>query len=171
MIKRLLNFYKRRFWTTQDYGRSIGVQIGQNCSLGKIDFGTEPYLIEIGDNVQITDDVKFFTHGGGWIFREKYPDFDVFGKIKISDNVYIGNNVLIMPGVTISSNVIVGAGAVVTKSVAENCIIGGNPARVIGNVKDLEARLLPYNVKTKGMDHKVKKEFLLKLSCDKFLER
>ena len=73
------------------------------------------------------------------------------------------NNALIMPGVTIGHNVIVAAGAVVTKSVSDGNIVGGNPARIIGKVKDLENRLTLFNVDSKGMDYITKKNYLLSL--------
>lgn len=85
------------------------MKIGKGCAIGTIKFGSEPYLIEIGDYVQVTTDVSFSTHGGGWVFRRKHPKFDFFGKITIGNNVYIGNRAMIMPGVTIGNNVIIGA--------------------------------------------------------------
>ena len=148
------------------YARYLGVKIGKNCSIATLYFGSEPYLIEIGDHVQITNDVRFYTHGGGWVFRKEYPDFDTFGKIKIGDNVYIGNCVLVMPGVTIGNNVIIGAGAVVTRSVDEGKIIAGNPARVIGETQDLLKKYLPLNLNTKRLSAKEKKAFLLSLKGD-----
>ena len=54
--------------------------------------------------------------------------------ITVKDNVWIGGNVVILPGVTIGKNSIVAAGAVVTKDVPDNVIVGGNPARVIREI-------------------------------------
>src|SRR5690606_13502105 len=120
MVKRILNVYRRYFWSCEKYAKFLEVQIGEKCSIATKNFGSEPYLIEIGNYVQITNDVKFFCHGAAWVFRKHNPKFDFFGKIKIKNNVYIGNNALIMPGVTIGNNVIIAAGAVVTKSVEDN---------------------------------------------------
>lgn len=61
---------------------------------------------------------------------------DIFGKICIGDNAFIGAHAIILPGVTIGNRCIVGAGAVVTKSFPDGSIIGGNPARLIGNSDD-----------------------------------
>jgi len=171
MLKKILNLYRRYFWSCEKYAKFIGVKLGKKCSIATKNFGSEPYLIEIGNRVQITNDVKFFCHGAAWVFREGIPEFDFFGKIKIKDNVYIGNNALIMAGVTIGSNVIVAAGAVVTKSVPDNSVVGGNPARVIGHVPELEERMLKYNVETKGLKYEEKKKFLLSLSDDKFISK
>lgn len=154
-----------------DYARSIGVKVGENCSIGISYFGTEPYLIEIGNHVQITADVRFFNHGGSWVYRQENPEFDYFGKIKIGDNVYIGNYAVILPGVTIGSNVIIGASAVITKSIPDGAIVGGNPGRVIGNVDELKNRLIDYNVNTKSMSYDDKKNFLQLLEDGKFIRK
>ncbi len=53
----------------------------------------------------------------------------------IGDNFWAGGGAIIVPGVTLGDNVIIAAGAVVTKSFGDNVLIGGNPARVIKNLK------------------------------------
>lgn len=169
--KKLERLYRKTFWSYIRYARSLGVTIGQECKIATRFFGSEPYLIEIGNHVQITSDVRFFTHGGGWVFRDKYPAFDTFGKIKIGSNVYVGNCVLILPGVTIGNNVIVGAGAVVTKSIPDNSIVAGNPARIVGNVDELENRIKIYNLNIKGLDPDQKRNFLLQLEDTKFIRK
>lgn len=171
MINMVINLYRKFFWTPEKYARFIGVKIGSNCKIATRYFGSEPYLIEIGNNVQVTDDVRFFCHGGGWNFRAKYPDFDYFGKIKVGDNVYIGNCALIMPGVTIGNNVMVGAGAVVTRSVPDDAIMAGNPARIVGNVNELEQRVLQFNLNTKRMSPEEKRTRLLSLSDESFIRK
>lgn len=171
MISTLLNYYRKYFWTAEKYARFLGVTIGQDCKIAIKSFGSEPYLISIGNHVQITAGVKIFTHGGGWVFRKKNPDFDSFGKVLIKDNVYIGNNALIMAGVTIGNNVIIAAGSVVTKSVSDNVVVGGNPAKMIGNVETFEQKMLPYNINSKGMSKSDKKKLLLSLSEDKFIKK
>jgi acetyltransferase-like isoleucine patch superfamily enzyme len=65
MIKR---FYRKYFWSNEKYARFMGVKIGKKCSIGTRNFGSEPYLIEIGNNTQITDGVSFYTHSGAWVF-------------------------------------------------------------------------------------------------------
>ncbi len=171
MINRILNFYKKQFWTAERYARHIGVSIGEDCSIATHYFGSEPYLIKIGNHVQITSGVKFFTHGGGWVFRDKHPLMDTFGKIEVGNNVYIGNNSFILPGVTIGNDVIVGAGSVVTKSVSSGMIVAGNPAKVIGSVSSLEKKLIPFNTKTKKMNKFDKKKYLLNMQEDKFIKK
>lgn len=108
----------------------------ENCEIFTRYSGAEPYLIEIGNHVQITRDVRFFNHGSAWVFRDIEPNLDFFGKITIGNNVYIGSCSLILPGITIGNNVIIAAGSVVTKSFSDNVIIGGNPAKIIGNTEE-----------------------------------
>ncbi|MNY78908.1 Galactoside O-acetyltransferase [compost metagenome] len=56
------------------------------------------------------------------------------GPVIIEDNVWLGEGVVVLPGVTIGENSIVGANAVVTKSIPKNCVAGGNPARIIREI-------------------------------------
>lgn len=118
-------------------------KIGVNCNIsalflyGQVEWGTEPWLIRIGSNVHITDGVRFETHDGGTLlFRNKVPDLEITKPIVVGDNVYIGNNVIILPGVNIGSNVVVGAGAIVSKDIPDNSVAVGAPARVIKTVDE-----------------------------------
>lgn len=169
-LKLLTIFLKRKLWSGEKYARSLGVVIGNSCSISKsVNFGSEPYLISIGDHVQLTDNVKFFNHGGGWVLRNKYPKFDFFGKIKIGNNVYIGSSSLILPGVIIGDNVLIGAGSVVTKSIPSNCVVGGNPARILCDLENFEKKYVKFNLNIKGLSILEKKEYLLKLEKNKFM--
>lgn len=134
-------------------------------------FGTEPYLIEIGNNVRITDGVKFVTHDGGlWVLRNMYEDMkkaDYFGKIIIKDNVHIGWNTVIMPGVTIGYNCIIGCGAVVTKDIPDNSVAVGVPAKVIESVEDYCNKKKDSCVMTKSLNLLEKKKYLLEIFNNK----
>jgi len=85
--------------------------------------------------------------------------------------VYIGNNVMVMPGVTIGDNVLIAAGSVVTKSIPDNCVVGGNPARFICIIEDYIERNKLYNTESKGLNPMEKKSLLLSLSDDKFVRK
>ena len=171
MIRRIISAIELRFTSAEKYARKKGVRIGKGCSIATKRFGSEPYLITIGDHVQITNGVIFSNHGGGWVFRENVANFDTFGKITIGNNVYIGNNAVILPGVTIGSNVIIGAGTVLTKSVPDNAIVAGNPGKLIGDVETTFKKLEKFNVKTKGLSSDEKKKILTNLSEDMFLKK
>ena len=89
IFRRILRVLELIFYSHEEYLRKEGVKIGKNCWISSRNFGSEPYLVEIGDHVQITRDVKIFTHGGVWVLAEEFPDIDSFGKVKIGNNVYI----------------------------------------------------------------------------------
>ena len=121
------------------YLRKCGAKIGNNCHIGSISiFGSEPYLIEVGNNVYFSGRVDMFTHDGGTmqLYHMGIADkrYDNFGKIKIGNNCFIGAGSTILKNVTIGDNCIVGAGAVVSKSVPSNSVVAGVPARVISSV-------------------------------------
>ena len=120
------------------YARKVGVNMGENIHIyGKIAWGTEPWIITLGNNVHITDGVKFITHDGGTLlFRDKVPDLEITKPIVIGSNVYIGNNVILLPGVSIGNNVVIGAGAVVSKDIPSDSLAVGVPARVIKSIDD-----------------------------------
>lgn len=106
--------------------------------IGKIDFGSEPYLIKIGKRVTLTDRVQFITHDGGtWVFRrrEECKDINRYGSIEILNDSFIGIGSIILPGVKIGPNSVVAAGSVVTKDVPANTIFGGNPAKFICDIE------------------------------------
>jgi acetyltransferase-like isoleucine patch superfamily enzyme len=126
------------------YRRLLGVKVGRGARFtGTIHFGSEPYLITIGQHVTLADRVTFHTHDGGvWILRHRYESINIYARILIGDNVFIGSNVIILPGVTVGSNVIIGAGSVVTKSIPANSVFAGNPARFIRTIEEYEERAL-----------------------------
>ncbi len=144
--------------------RMRGVKIGRRCLIFAADFSTEPYLIELGDHVAISNGVRFITHDGAvWIYRDEYPDLDVFGKIKIGNNTCVGMNAIILPNTIIGNNCIVAAGAVVKGKFADNSLIMGNPAkRVIETQMQKRLYLMsPFKFNLKKMSDRKKKKVLL----------
>lgn len=117
-----------------------GVQIGENCRFTGIpDFGSEPYLIRLGNNVTITSGVEFYTHDGGInVLKHLYNinNINKFGSIIVGDNCFLGANSIILPNVTIGSNSIIGAGSVVTKDIPPNSVYAGNPAKFICSIEE-----------------------------------
>jgi acetyltransferase-like isoleucine patch superfamily enzyme len=116
------------------YWRKQGMKIGKNCHINTMSFSTEPYLIEIGNHVAISAGTDFVTHDGAiWCFREEQENeaADIFGKITIGNNVFIGINVTILPNTNIGNNTIIGAGSVVRGKFPDDVVILGNPAKVV----------------------------------------
>lgn len=137
---------------TVDKWRKAGVTVGENCEIfATASFGSEPYLISIGDHVRVNKNVEFITHDGGtWVFRSQFytPSFKnaknatLFGRIRVGNNVHIGTNSVIMPGVNIGNNVIIGCNAIVTRNVPDNSVFAGVPARFIETIQEYESKHL-----------------------------
>ena len=99
---------------------------------------TAPYLINIGKNVMISENVTILTHGYEWsVLKGKYCE--VLGNqapVFIGNNVFIGLGATILKGVSIGDNVIIGAESVVTTNIPNNCVAAGIPAKVICTIDD-----------------------------------
>lgn len=171
VFKRIDYFFWRYVMPPEKYARHIGVTIGEGCFISTREWSTEPYLITIGSYVQVTRNVVINTHGGGNAVRRYHPDFDVFGKVVIKDWAYIGHGAMIMPGVTIGEGALVAGGSVVTKSVPDGMVVGGNPARVICSTEEYLEKNMKFNIHTKGMTADKKKEILLSMNDDKFIKK
>ncbi|KYN80609.1 hypothetical protein ATY36_18015 [Vibrio cidicii] len=112
--------------------RYLGVTVGNVSRIYTRYFGSEPFLVEIGNNVTISSNVTFLTHDGSYsLVSEENRRYYKFGRITIGNNVFVGANSTILPGVTIGDNVVIGTCSVVTKSVPSNTVYAGNPARFI----------------------------------------
>lgn len=171
IFDRLNRLYWNFFVSPEKYARHIGVTIGKHCFISTREWSNEPYLITIGDNVQVTHNVSIYTHGGGHAIRAEHPDFDFFGKVVIKDWAYIGAYSQIMPGVTIGEGALVAAGSVVTKSVASHTVVAGNPARYICTTEEFYEKNKQFNVGTKGKNNEEKRRILLSLPDEKFIKK
>jgi Acetyltransferase (isoleucine patch superfamily) len=124
--------------------RFYGIKMGSNIRFtGKINFGTEPFLVELGNDITLAEGVTFHTHDGGvWVFRKDYPGINIYKRINIGNNVFVGAYTNILPGVHIGDNVVVGACSVVTKDLPPNGVYAGVPARFIRPIQDYKDRVL-----------------------------
>lgn len=137
------------------YARRKGVTIGNDCRIYIKEWGSEPFLITIGDRVTITSGVRLVTHDGStWLVRDKNNSrYQKYAPITIGSNVFIGLNTIVMPGVTIGDNVVVGAGSVVTKDIPPNSIAVGNPARVISTYDKFHQKIESSCVNNREIQH------------------
>jgi acetyltransferase-like isoleucine patch superfamily enzyme len=123
--------------------RAQGVEVGEHCRLYTYNFGSEPFLVKIGNNTTITGGVAIITHdGSGSLVRDRKGRRFRYARVEIGSNCFIGVGSIILPGVRIGNNVIIGAGSVVTKSIPDGSVVAGVPARVVGSFADFESKAL-----------------------------
>lgn len=129
------------------YYRSGGVKIEKNCLICTPIYPCKDNcLLEIKDDVVISTDVMFVLHDFS-ASRVVKGTSNMFGKIIIGNNSFIGARAVIMYGVELADNTIVAAGSLVTKSFHQgNIVIGGNPAKVIGTWEQLRPKVKKYGV-------------------------
>jgi acetyltransferase-like isoleucine patch superfamily enzyme len=159
-IGQFLKYYVVFKGNRTKYLRSLGVKIGNDCQIlnRPINYGSEPWLIEIGNKVTVTNGVFLLTHdASSRLFRESLTGSSKFGNrfgtVRVLDNCFIGINSIILPGVTIGPNSIVGAGSVVVKDVPPNTVVAGVPAREISDLEDYikkyQERMVPIKAKNR----------------------
>lgn len=105
-----------------------GGWIGRGCLLGN-----HPFLLRIGDNVIIADGVKILTHDTSFV---PVGGLDLAAEVRIGNNIQIGENAIVLPGVCIGDNCVVGAGAVVIGDVSSGGVWAGVPAKFICSIED-----------------------------------
>ena len=135
IIKKILYSYKSSSKTYVDYLRNIGVLCGDNINIfcpkdTHIDTNN-PYLLEIGNSVNMTGPVTILTHDYSTSVLNRI-DSKIYGKSKktvIGNNVFLGWGCTVLAGTVIEDNVIIGAGAVVSGRVEKNSVYAGNPAK------------------------------------------
>jgi len=117
-----------------DYGKNIevGENFFANYNLVILDVGR----VTIGDNAQIAPNVSIYTAGHPVHPDSRNSGYEYGIDIVIGNNVWIGGNAVIMPGVHIGNNVVIGAGSVVTKDIPDNMIAVGNPCRIVREITD-----------------------------------
>jgi acetyltransferase-like isoleucine patch superfamily enzyme len=113
------------------------IEIGDNGLLGVGCYlNATTGRIEIGNDVAIGPYCKFFSFSHNYLPGEIYMNQSISGDIIIENNVFIGTNAVVLPGVRICKNSVVAAGAVVTHDVEGNTIVGGIPAKIIKKINE-----------------------------------
>lgn len=120
--------------------------MGEHCSIQTNVIVTDPQYVLLGSNVRLSGCTLFGHDGSMNMINRAYGlTLDSVGKIEIRDNVFVGHQAVVLPGVTIGPNAIVGAGAVVTRDVPPNSVVGGVPAKVICSLDEHVRRLQQRN--------------------------
>lgn len=169
MLDRITDLFAKLFLKGEklnNHYRKKGVSIGKNVRfLGKVNFGSEPYLIEIGDKCTFSGNVCFMNHDGGVSVINNYYDVkvDKIRPIKVGNNCFFGKNSTILAGVEIGNNCIIGYGAVVTKNIPSGEVWGGIPAHFICTIQQYYEKNTKYFQDTVNMNYKDKKSFYKKL--------
>jgi maltose O-acetyltransferase len=118
---------------------SRGLELGSNVRFAA-DVFLDPshcFLISIGSNVTFAPNVRIVAHDAS---TKPFLDFTRIGRVRILNDCFIGDSVIVLPGVTIGPRAIVGAGSVVASDVPADSVAAGHPARVIASLEDYLSR-------------------------------
>lgn len=118
---------------------AMGMKVGKNFERMNnvlID-DSHAWLIEIGDNVTLAPRVHLLAHDAS---TKKFLNYTKIGRLTIGDNVFVGAETVVLPGVTIGDNVIIGANSTVTHDIPDNTVAVGSPARVLCSLEDYLAK-------------------------------
>lgn len=119
-----------------DYGYNI--HIGENFYANHNCVILDGASVSIGDNVLFAPNVAVYTAGHPIHHELRNEGIEYACGVTISDNVWVGGNVVINPGVTIGKNVVIASGSIVTKDIPDNVLIAGNPARILREITEAD---------------------------------
>lgn len=127
--------YRLRGEYTTEQLIKMGMRVGKNFGRlnGVILDPSHCWLIEIGNNVTMAPRVHILCHDAS---TKQFLNYTKIGRVTIGDNVFIGAESVILPGVTIGNNVIVGANSTVTHDIPDNTVVAGTPAKLICTLDD-----------------------------------
>ena len=123
-----------------DYG--FNIEVGKNFFANYNCMILDVAKVVIGDNCQMAPNVAIYTAGHPVHPVTRNSAYEYGREVTIGDNVWLGGNTVICPGVHIGDNVVIGAGSVVTKDIPDWSIAAGNPCRVIRKITDADKRKL-----------------------------
>ena len=123
-----------------DYGKHI--EVGKNFFCNYNCTILDVAKVIIGDNCQIAPNVAIYTAGHPIHPVTRNSAYEYGKEVLIGDNVWIGGNSVICPGVRIGDHVVIGAGSVVTKDIPDWSVAAGNPCRVLRRITDEDKRKL-----------------------------
>ena len=115
-----------------DYGYNISVGENFFANFNLVILDEAP--VTFGDNVFVAPNCGFYTAGHPIDAVERHRGLEYARPITVGDNVWIGANVCVLPGVTIGDNCVIGAGSVVVKDIPANSVAVGNPCKVVKQI-------------------------------------
>lgn len=140
LLRRLLGKAGKAFTIVSpfycDYGYNIS--IGENFFMNTNCVILDGAKVTFGDNVFIAPGCGFYTAGHPLDSGRRNSGLEYAYPITIGDNVWIGAQVCVLPGVTIGDNTVIGAGSVVTRSIPAGVLAAGNPCRVIREITEAD---------------------------------
>ncbi|BDZ29795.1 sugar O-acetyltransferase [Lactiplantibacillus brownii] len=117
-----------------DYGRYTS--IGKGTFINRNAYFMDEALITIGANCMIGPNVGLYTANHALVATERNTGIEIALPITLEDNVWLGGNVCIVPGVTIGTGSVIGANSLVSKDIPANVVAAGNPCRVIRKITE-----------------------------------
>ena len=120
-----------------DYGYNI--ETGENFFMNMNCVILDGAKVTFGDNVFVAPGCGFYTAGHPLDAERRNAGLEYALPIRIGNNVWIGAQVCVLPGVTIGDNSVIGAGSVVTKDIPSGVLAAGNPCRVIRPITEADA--------------------------------
>ena len=120
-------FIEVSFWCDYGYNIKVGENFYSNHNLVILDAAR----VMFGDNVFIGPNCSFYTAGHPLNVKQRTEGLEFALPISVGNNVWIGGNVVVLPGVKIGDNSVIGAGSVVTKEIPANVVAVGNPCKVV----------------------------------------
>lgn len=124
-----------------DYG--FNISIGKNFYTNHNVTILDGAKVTFGDNVFIAPNCVFSTSGHAIDSEQRGRGLEIAWPITVGDNVWIGANVSVLPGVTIGSDTIIGAGSVVNRDIPSGVIAAGNPCKVIRKIIEADKQKYP----------------------------
>ncbi len=124
------------FWCDYGYNIQLGDNFFANHNLTILDCAK----VSFGDNCFIAPNCSFYTAGHPICVSERNSGIEYAKPITVGNNVWIGGNVVVLPGVTIGDNSVIGAGSVVTHDIPECVIAAGNPCRILRKLTEEEMK-------------------------------
>lgn len=140
LLKKIIGKTGETFWIEPsfwcDYGYNI--EIGENFYANHNLVILDGAKVTFGDNCFIAPNCGFYTAGHPLDVEQRNQGLEIAWPITVGDNVWIGGNVVVLPGVTVGNNTVIGSGSVVTKDIPSGVVAAGNPCRVIREITEAD---------------------------------